>query len=104
MVQNFVNANTEQAFAAIPRFLDFVFHPTAVRRLSADEDDGAGPVFQLRVDPTLNSSIAERYGLAFYDACIVAAASIEGCHALYTEDMHHGLIIEESLTLRNPFA
>ncbi|CAJ5352598.1 PilT domain-containing protein [Burkholderia pseudomallei] len=48
--------------------------------------------------------IAERYGLAFYDACIVAAASIEGCDALYTEDMHHGLIIEDSLTLRNPFA
>lgn len=48
--------------------------------------------------------VAERYGLAFYDACIVAAASIEGCHALYTEDMHHGLIIEDSLTLRNPFA
>ncbi|CAJ9343539.1 PilT domain-containing protein [Burkholderia pseudomallei] len=48
--------------------------------------------------------IAERYGLAFYDACIVAAASIEGCHVLYTEDMHHGLIIEDSLTLRNPFA
>lgn len=47
--------------------------------------------------------IAERYGLAFYDACIVAAASIEGCDALYTEDMHHGLIIEDSLTLRNPF-
>ncbi|AIV77652.1 PIN domain protein [Burkholderia pseudomallei] len=48
--------------------------------------------------------IAERYGLAFYDACIVAAASIEGCRALYTEDMHHGLIIEDSLALRNPFA
>lgn len=48
--------------------------------------------------------MAQRHGLAFYDACIVAAASIEGCHALYTEDMHHGLIIEDSLTLRNPFA
>ncbi|CAB3735026.1 tRNA(fMet)-specific endonuclease VapC [Paraburkholderia graminis C4D1M] len=47
---------------------------------------------------------AERYGLAFYDACIVAAASTEGCHALYTEDMHHGLIVDDSLTLRNPFA
>jgi predicted nucleic acid-binding protein len=48
--------------------------------------------------------MAQRHGLAFYDACIVAAASIEGCHSLYTEDMHHGLIIEDSLTLRNPFA
>jgi len=48
--------------------------------------------------------MAQRHGLAFYDACIVAAASIEGCHSLYTEDMHHGLIIEDSLTLRNLFA
>lgn len=48
--------------------------------------------------------IAERYGMSFYDACIVAAASIEGCRSLYTEDMHHGLIVEDSLTLRNPFA
>jgi predicted nucleic acid-binding protein len=48
--------------------------------------------------------VAERHGLSFYDACIVAAASMEGCQALYTEDMHHGLIIEDSLTLRNPFA
>lgn len=48
--------------------------------------------------------LAERYGLAFYDACIVAAASVEGCHTLYTKDIHHGLIIEDSLTLRNPFA
>jgi predicted nucleic acid-binding protein len=48
--------------------------------------------------------IAERRKLAFYDACIVAAASEAGCETLYTEDMHHGLIIEDSLTLRNPFA
>ncbi|WP_186207329.1 PIN domain-containing protein [Burkholderia gladioli] len=47
--------------------------------------------------------IAEHRQLAFYDACIVAAASEAGCETLYTEDMHHGLIIEESLTLRNPF-
>jgi predicted nucleic acid-binding protein len=47
--------------------------------------------------------LAQRHGLAFYDACIVAAAAVEGCRSLYTEDMHHGLVIEESMTLRNPF-
>ncbi|MEE5091861.1 PIN domain-containing protein [Xanthomonas euvesicatoria] len=47
--------------------------------------------------------LAERHQLSFYDACIVAAAAIEGCQTLYTEDMHHGLIIEESLSIRNPF-
>jgi predicted nucleic acid-binding protein len=48
--------------------------------------------------------IAERYGLAFYDACIVAAALVEGCRSLYTEGMHHGLVVEDRLTLQNPFA
>ncbi|HCI6432423.1 TPA: PIN domain-containing protein [Klebsiella quasipneumoniae subsp. similipneumoniae] len=47
--------------------------------------------------------LANRHQLSFYDACIVAAATIEGCQTLYSEDMHHGLILEESLTLRNPF-
>ncbi|MDA8446507.1 PIN domain-containing protein [Paracidovorax valerianellae] len=47
--------------------------------------------------------LAKRHQLSFYDACIIAAAAIEGCQTLYTEDMHHGLIIEESLSIRNPF-
>ena len=47
--------------------------------------------------------LAERYRLAFYDAVIVAAALAEGCPTLYSEDMHHGLIIDDSLIIRNPF-
>ncbi|KAA0182706.1 PIN domain-containing protein [Cupriavidus gilardii] len=47
--------------------------------------------------------LAERYGFAFYDACIVATASMSGCQILYTEDMHDGLIVEDGLTIRNPF-
>jgi predicted nucleic acid-binding protein len=47
--------------------------------------------------------LAARHQLSFYDACIVAAAATEGCQTLYSEDMHHGLIIEESLLIRNPF-
>lgn len=48
--------------------------------------------------------VAERHQLSFYDACIVAAAIDAGCQTLYSEDMNHGQILEESLTLRNPFA
>ncbi|UZN51310.1 PIN domain-containing protein [Cupriavidus cauae] len=47
--------------------------------------------------------LAERHGFAFYDACIVATASMSGCQILYTEDMHDGLIVEDGLTIRNPF-
>jgi len=49
------------------------------------------------------SQVAERYGLSFYDALIVAAALIAGCSTLYSEDMQDGLVIERQLTIRNPF-
>ncbi|MCA8095181.1 PIN domain-containing protein [Burkholderia anthina] len=48
--------------------------------------------------------LAEWHRLSFYDACIVATASIEGCEYLYTEDMHDGLRVEGGPALRNPFA
>ena len=48
--------------------------------------------------------IAERYRLAFYDACILSAAVGAGCQTLYTEDMNHGQIFEDTLNLRNPFS
>lgn len=47
--------------------------------------------------------IASRYGIAFYDACIVAAAMSANCRILYTEDMHHGLKVGAGLTIINPF-
>lgn len=48
-------------------------------------------------------ALAERYGFSVYDAMIVAAALIAGCTTLWTEDMHHGLVVEERLRLVNPF-
>jgi len=49
------------------------------------------------------SQVAERYGLSFYDALIVAAALFAGCTTLYSEDMRDGRVIERQLTIRNPF-
>lgn len=48
--------------------------------------------------------IAERYGLAIYDALIVSAALLAGCKTLHSEDMQDGQVIERQLTIRNPFA
>lgn len=47
--------------------------------------------------------MAEQHRLSFYDACIVVAAASANCSALYSEDMDHGQILEDSLTIRNPF-
>lgn len=51
----------------------------------------------------LGRAIAERYRLNVYDSFIVAAALLADCDTLYSEDMRHGLIIDGSLTIENPF-
>ncbi len=47
--------------------------------------------------------IAARHRIAYWDACIVAAALTLGCERLYSEDMSHGQRIG-ALTIFNPFA
>ena len=48
-------------------------------------------------------AIAERYQYSFYDSLIIAAALEAGCQILYSEDMHHNMMIEGQLTILNPF-
>jgi predicted nucleic acid-binding protein len=47
--------------------------------------------------------LAERYGVSIYDAMILAAALEAGCETLWSEDMQHGLVVERSLRIANPF-
>lgn len=44
-----------------------------------------------------------RFQFSFLDAVIVASALEAGCTTLYSEDLHHGLVIENKLTIVNPF-
>lgn len=47
--------------------------------------------------------VAEHYGFRFHDSCIIASALIENCEVLYSEDMQHGQVIHDRLTVVNPF-
>jgi len=49
-------------------------------------------------------SLQTRYGFAWWDAMIVAAAQKAGCDTLLSEDMQHGQIIDGKLTVIDPFA
>jgi predicted nucleic acid-binding protein len=49
-------------------------------------------------------AVARRYRLAIYDGMIVASALIAGCDTLWSEDMQDGLVVEDALTIRNPFS
>lgn len=47
--------------------------------------------------------VAERYVLSLYDGLIVAAALAARCDVLWSEDMQHGLVVDGSLRIINPF-
>lgn len=51
----------------------------------------------------LGLTIAERFTLSIYDATIVAAAQTAECDVLWSEDMQHGLRVQNGLEIRNPF-
>jgi predicted nucleic acid-binding protein len=48
-------------------------------------------------------TLAGRYGLSIHDAMIAAAAIHAGCDTLWSEDMQHGMAIDEGLRIVNPF-
>ncbi len=47
--------------------------------------------------------LAERYGFSLYDAMIAASALRAGCETLWSEDMQHGMALDEGLRIVNPF-
>jgi predicted nucleic acid-binding protein len=47
--------------------------------------------------------IAETRQVSLYDGMILAAALAAGCDVAYSEDMHHGLVVDGRLTVTNPF-
>ena len=61
------------------------------------------------VTPTNNQSIQKaiqlvnRYDFQLFDALIIADALISNCTILYSEDMQHNMLVENKLTIINPF-
>lgn len=51
----------------------------------------------------LASELRQRYSLSFWDGLIVASARRAGCTMPYSEDMNHGLRIDGTLIIANPF-
>ena len=47
--------------------------------------------------------LAEHFKFQLYDAMIVSAALTAKCETLYSEDMQDGMVIDNRLTIRNPF-
>jgi predicted nucleic acid-binding protein len=55
--------------------------------------------------PTIESCLLlkEKYRYSWWDSLILASALEAGCTAVYSEDMQNGQLIEDRLTIKNPF-
>jgi len=61
-------------------------------------------VYSLDADILLKAStLRTRYRLSFWDSIIVGTALQHQCHILYTEDMADNLMVNDVLTIVNPF-
>jgi len=47
--------------------------------------------------------VKEKYRYSYYDSVIIASALQNNCTVLYSEEMNHNQVIENSLTIINPF-
>lgn len=47
--------------------------------------------------------IMQTYRYSFFDSQIIATALAAGAEVLYSEDMHHGQMIDSTLNIRSPF-
>ncbi|HRQ42072.1 MAG TPA: PIN domain-containing protein [Chloroflexota bacterium] len=59
-----------------------------------------------RTDRTIQekaSFLRESYSFSHWDSLLVAAALEAGASIMYSEDMHHGLVVGNQLTIINPF-
>jgi predicted nucleic acid-binding protein len=51
----------------------------------------------------LGVRVAEQYGFRIYDSLLLAAAMEAGCSLFLSENLQHGQVIDDVLTILNPF-
>jgi predicted nucleic acid-binding protein len=49
-------------------------------------------------------SLKKNYLYSYWDSLILASSLESGCTVVYSEDMQHGQVIEQTLTITNPFS
>jgi len=65
---------------------------------------GLLPVMPMTVEThEAGIALAERYGFSTYDAMIAASAILSGCDTLWSEDMQHGMAVDDRFRIINPF-
>lgn len=79
------------------------FNEPAIRALIASYYGHFSVVSLTQSQQIKASRLRESYSLSHYDSLIVAAVLEAGAFILSSEDMQDGLVIDEQLTIQNPF-
>jgi predicted nucleic acid-binding protein len=80
------------------------FPESKVKRLIDSFFDRFDPIEIRDRDQMLRvSSLRQQYNFSHWDSFIVLTALESNCSILYSEDMHDGLVVDGTLTIRNPF-
>jgi predicted nucleic acid-binding protein len=104
------------SFILDPRFVistQVVSENVCLRKLKLGKDeafahgrflmDAFGMCYITEATIALAFQVSGRYGLAYYDSLILATALEHECQTIYSEDLQHGQVIMDRLTIINPF-
>jgi predicted nucleic acid-binding protein len=47
--------------------------------------------------------IRTKYNISYWDSLVIASALENNCSTVYSEDMHHNLLLEDTMQIINPF-
>jgi len=84
-------------------FRKFKLNADEVRETVLELNDNF-PIVNFNLQTQLKGiELKGKYKLQFYDSMILATALENGCNIVFSEDMQHNQVIENQLTIINPF-
>ena len=84
-------------------FRKFKLNADEVRETVLELNDNF-PIVNFNLHTQLKAiELKGKYQLQFYDSMILATALENGCNIVFSEDMQHNQVIENRLTIINPF-
>ena len=84
-------------------FRKFKLNADEVRKTVLELNDNF-PIVNFNLQTQLKGiELKGKYKLQFYDSMILATALENGCNIVFSEDMQHNQVIEDKLTIINPF-
>ncbi|MFM6846199.1 MAG: PIN domain-containing protein, partial [Dolichospermum sp.] len=62
------------------------------------------PIQSINITEVIQAlEINAKYNYSYWDSLIIATALLSECSIIYSEDMHHNQLIENTVRIINPF-